>query len=127
MFIHRAMQILLESDLDLHTARSEVLPLVTQKLNRVRFRSPCHVFLCHVFRRSVMGWIGDRRFVNRLVLFGAAAAAAGVATCASALLSQFWMLAVYSFVFGVLAGTEVVFFWKFISDSLSVFSGSFRT
>ena len=51
-----------------------------------------------------MGWIGDRKRVNRLVLFGVSAMMAGACTCISALCEVFWMLAIYSFVFGVLAG-----------------------
>ena len=51
-----------------------------------------------------MGWIGDRKHVNRLVLFGVSAMMAGACTCISASFQAFWMLAIYSFVFGVLAG-----------------------
>ena len=54
--------------------------------------------------RSLMGWIGDKAWMNRLVLFGVAAMLAGACTCLSAFLTAFWMLAVYSCVFGVLAG-----------------------
>ena len=56
-----------------------------------------------------MGWIGDRKHVNRLVLFGVSAMIAGASTCVSAFFTAFWTLAIYSFLFGLLAGKCLLF------------------
>ncbi|XP_034237653.1 monocarboxylate transporter 12 isoform X2 [Thrips palmi] len=63
--------------------------------------------IANTIGRLVLGYISDKPWVNRLLIYNLALTIAGVATCLVVVCEDFWTLAVYAAVFGFTIGAYV--------------------
>ncbi|XP_045200140.2 monocarboxylate transporter 13-like [Mercenaria mercenaria] len=70
--------------------------------------------------RILFGFLSDRPWVNRLVLYATALVICGAATCVGPLLSSFGSLLVYTMVFGAFSGVTISLTSVLLSDIVGI-------
>lgn len=63
--------------------------------------------VANLIGRVILGYIADKPWVNRLLIYNACLTICGIATAFAILCTSFWTLAIYSTVFGFTIGAYV--------------------